>query len=501
MARNLKQISSFAIGTLGSRVLGLLRDVLLYATLGLSSWNAAFILAFSLPNLFRRMVGEGAMTSAFVPTFTQIKSTHGEADAWQFFSLFLRKLSLWLGALIGGVMIILFILRYTVDWQTPRYEQGLTLAIWLFPYLLLVSLSAISGAVLQVYRRFFITSLSPVWLNLFMIVGLGGASLFVSEEAAVRVGFLSAGVLVGGVAQLVIPHLFLRSMQPTIVPAANDHQHWEKFKVLFLPALGGAAILQINILISRLFAFSLDDRAISILYLGNRLVEFPLGVFGIAVSTVVFPLLAQHFSSNDKESFAHEMQHGYQQILWISLPSMVGLQLVGNDLLRVGFQWGAFTEEDVYLSTPVLWILCLSIPFYAMATYLTRVLHASHDTRSPMKIAGVVLIVNLVGSAIMMQIWEVKGLALASVLSSAVQWVLLRQCLCKAGLWERLPISFWIKIGGGLLAIFLSVWGGKMILAHFLTEPKSLSLVVLLLLIPCAAASYGLITKNLWSKK
>lgn len=500
MARNFKQISSFAIGTLGSRVLGLLRDILIYTTLGLSSWNAAFVLAFSLPNLFRRMVGEGALTSAFVPTFSLIKEQRSEEEAWAFFNLFLRRLRNYLSIAVLLVTLSLLILYTLIDWKTERFEQGVWLSAWLFPYLLLVSLSAITGAVLQVYRKFFVSSLSPVWLNLGMITMLGGASYLLSEDPATRVYFLCGGVMIGGLFQMLIPQWYLRSIQkkPNTSQTVNQ-QDWSHFVGLFLPAVGGAAILQINILISRLFAFSLDDSAISILYLANRLVEFPLGVFGIAISTVTFPLLAKHFANQDTTNFTQEMKSGYSQILWISLPSMIGLQLMGEDVLRLAFQWGAFEANDLSLTLPSLWILCGSIPFYAMATYLTRVLHAQHNTKSPVKIAGIALVTNLIVSPSFMYFWQVEGLAAANLVTAMLQWYLLRQVLISQKTWQCPPASFFIRILVGLVVLTLIVWTGKQGI-HALAMSEKVNSLLSLALIPIAAGSYLVLTKKLVHK-
>jgi putative peptidoglycan lipid II flippase len=198
---------------------------------------------------------------------------------------------------------------------------------------------------------------------------------------------------------------------------------------LFLPGLMGAAILQVNILVSRLLAYSLDESAVSVLYLASRLMELPLGVFTIAVATVFFPLLAKSLSNGDEVNFSVFFLQGMRLVIGISLPAGIGLLVLGKPILEFLFLWGAFDQADVLATVPILAIYGLGLPLYSAATFATRGLHASKDMRTPVRVAGYCLLINLFFGLVLMQFWGASGLATANVLAALAQSILLWRAL------------------------------------------------------------------------
>ena len=425
MLQNFKNIAVVSLSTVGSRLLGLLRDILIFAALGASLWNSAFILAFTLPNLFRRLLGEGALSSAIVPVFSDVLEQEGQSGAFRFFNQVLARLLLALVIIISlGMLLMVWVAGS--DFLPERWSMGAGLAVWLMPYMLLICLAAIISAGLNLVGRFAVAASTPILLNLAMIGALA-AGLCLDSDAARLVYWLCGGVLFGGLLQLLLPAIDLmrQGWRPRLESEGGSAltELWQ----LFLPGLMGAAILQINILISRLLAYSLDESAVSVLYLASRLMELPLGVFTIAVATVFFPLLAKALSNHDETAFSAALLKGLRLVVGISLPAGIGLFVLGEPIIELLFFWGAFEHADVLATVPLLAIYGLGLPFYSAATFATRGLHASKDMRTPVRVAAYCLLINLFFGLLLMQFWAAAGLAAANVLAALAQsWLLWR---------------------------------------------------------------------------
>lgn len=421
----MRRIPEVAGLTMVSRILGLLRDILLFASLGSGLWNSAFILAFTLPNLFRRLLGEGALTSSAIPVLAETLEKRGSGATYRLFNSLLVRVSLVLGALT--VVVVLLLGRMEGHEQlAERWVVGARLAQWLFPYVVLICLGALFCGALQVFGRFALAALNQIWLNLALIgvllVGLG-AGLPVEE----RVWWLCGGVLAGGLWQLASPLWGFRRLgwRPGRGAGGNSPE-LRRLVGLFVPALLGAAIFQVNLLVSRLLAFSLNDTATGFLYLANRLVELPLGVFAIAVTTVIFPELSRLYSARNDEGFSEAYRDGLGMILAITLPAMVGLQLMAGPILGLLFEWGYFGSGDVGSAVPVLTAAALGLPFFAWSTLLTRGFYARQNMRVPVRLAGLNLVLNLILGLIFMQFWGAVGLALANSVAGMLHCLALR---------------------------------------------------------------------------
>lgn len=489
MLNNLKNVAVVSLSTGGSRVLGLLRDVLLFAALGASVWNSAFLLAFMLPNLFRRLLGEGAMTSAMVPVFSEVLERDGRAAAFQFFSrVFFR--------LLGGLLVLSFFGMLTLGlivktgFLPERWQLGAELSVYLLPYMVFICLSAIVAAGLNVIGRFAAPASTPMLLNLSIIGSLLLGMVF-GKDASEIVYWLCGGVLFGGLLQLFVPAVDLARQGWRPRPVSGQSEELGELMRLFFPALAGAAILQVNIMVSRFLAHSLNESAVSVLYLASRLMELPLGLFTVAVSTVFFPLMAQAINTNDEASFAESFTSSMRLVIAISIPAGVGLFVLGGPIVEL-LRFGRFDSADGLMTASLVAIYGIGLPFYSAATILTRGLHAGKVMRVTVSIAGVSLIVNLCGSLILMQFWAERGLAIANVLAAVVQSILLWRSLSRHRKELRLfdLVPAFAKISGAAIPMGLICWGG--LIATRATElgGKIHAILAVGLLVPVGILSY-----------
>ena len=454
MRKNLRSVSTVAVSTLGSRFLGLFRDILLYATLGLSATTSAFLLAFTLPNLFRRLFGEGALTTALVPLLASEEEARPGRGAFALLNRILRR-AVPLLALLGLAGLLVAGLPLLLDlWPAGRFREAAALSLVLFPYVLPICLAAVLAATLQVLGRFFLPALNPVLLNLAMIAVLLGPATWWTDTPRQQAFLLSGAVLAGGLLQLALPALQLRSLgwRPRLDPSPDPAV--DEVRRLFLPALSGAAILQLNILVSRALAFGIGEDAVALLYLAARLVELPLGLFAIATATVLFPQLARHAGSGEETEFREAFRQGSALVAAVTVPAFLGLALLGDPVLRVLFAWGLFDAADAARAAPVLAFFAVGLPFFAQATLLSRALQARRDAHGPMRVAGWTLLVNLALSLALMIPFGATGLAAANSLAAVAQTLLLHGRLHRhrpgGGSWW--PVDLW-KVGAGSLAV------------------------------------------------
>lgn len=498
MARHFRNIVVVSLSTVGSRVLGLIRDILLFAFLGASAINSAFIFAFTLPNLFRRLLGEGALSSAVVPVFSSEYEGNGKEAAFRF----LNQALTWVVVLLISLVIIgtltLFSIGYW-DGLEERWYIGFELGIILFPYMIFVCLAAVIAAALNVFERFAVGALSQVWLNLSMIFFLGVLGALFGKTPMAQVYYLCAGVLVGGFIQVIVPirTLFLMGWRPKIDFEMSGSI--VELSKLVIPGLAGAVIFQVNIVISQLLAFSLNDKSVSILYLANRLIEFPLGVFTIAVTTVLFPTIARLAAQNKMGELGREYKRGLRLIFAITVPSMMGLIALHEPILGLLFEWGRFDAKDVSLTAPILIIFSIALPFYSLSTFATRGFHALKDMKTPYRLAVYIFILNVVLSLTLMFPFGIRGLAAANVLSAIVNAILLQWLLEKressfghTGLVQEL-----IKIIISAIIMGVVAWVIHTIVVSYLGGGKLGDTLTVVLGIPICVGLYFYILKLL----
>jgi putative peptidoglycan lipid II flippase len=501
VSQNLKNISVVATATVVSRVLGLMREIFIAAVFGTSALSSAFVSAFTLPNLFRRLLGEGALTAAFLPTLAH-ELEHRQRTAA--FAL-LSKVASWLlvvtVALVTVAIVVMAnaeaLLRATgglgmeVD-TLGRLLLGADLAIILLPYMIFVCLAAAFSAACQVLGRFSEPALSPVWLNLTIIGALGLGAWWAWGDAA-RMNLLCIGVLVGGFLQMAVPAgvLWTEGWRPRFDLKADDRVR--EITRLMAPTVIGSAIYLINISVSRFIGLSLNDSAAQVLNLATRVMELPIGVFAAAIATVVFPLIARHAAKQDWKALADDYHKGLRLVLIINVPAAVGLALLSEPITRLLFQRGAFTAADTTLMTPILAVYALGLPFLSFTTVALRGFYSLKDTGTPVRAAALSFAVNLGLSILLMHWLSTVGLALAGNLAVLAQaWFLqtrLSRRLAGLGFAPLLPNLGKIVAASALMGVV--VWGGVKLLAMMPLAGTARDLVVVAGLIPAACAVYG----------
>ncbi len=429
MSKSLKHIGVISFLTVVSRVLGMLRDALALAIFGSTWLTDAFYTAFNLPNLFRRLLAEGSLTAAFIPTLQEELHLQRRAGAFALLS----KVASWL-AVVTGALVAVAMVGFSQSRLLPGHEAkfyvAADLTVLLFPYLFLISLAAAFNATLNVLEHFTEPALSPIWLNLAMIASLGGAGLHFAAGPIGEIHWLCAGVLVGGFCQMAVPAAVLirEGWRPRFDLALSPRV--AEIGRLMAPGLFGTAIYQINILVSRLLAFTLRDAGVTDLFTMNRLMELPIGVFAVAVSTVVYPLIARHAAQGNWSDMGGDFRKGLRLILVLNVPAAVGLALLSHPIVRLIYQHGHVTPAEAGEMAGLLVLFTLGMPFFSVVNLIVRGFYAIKDTKTPVKIA----VVDFVLSLVLMRWLGVRGLVLASTAAIVVQTLLLGRALVR-----RLP--------------------------------------------------------------
>lgn len=470
----------------------------MFSEFGTSALLSAFLLAFTLPNLFRQLLGEGALTSALIPLFSDEYEHSGKDQAFLLLNRILTRLMQVLLVLVIGGMSCFFI-GHRWAMLSEQWRFCLLLSIVLFPYLFFICVAAVLSAILNVLGSFFLAACNSIWLNLSMITAsLAGYFL----EEGWRIYALCTGVLVGGAIQLGTLWWALQKKGWKFSWNKGGKEQLLAFRRLFLPGAVGASTAPLNTAISRSLAYTVSGSAVSALYLANRLVELPLGMFVIAITTVIFPRLSVYEAKGDQVSVAGSFHQGIFLILLIIVPATFGLLSLDRTILNLLFHWGNFTIKDVNLVLPVLRIFILSLPLYALATFLVRVYHSKKEMFLPMIFSIINLVVNVVLTLLLKGPLQEEGIALANLLAILLQTVLLQVILIhKYEMFRRAifcKTTFKIVVSGalmGLLVILSDRW-----MAHFL-EGKLHEIVSVVVNVPLGVVIYfvlvyGLIEKN-----
>jgi putative peptidoglycan lipid II flippase len=493
VSKKLQNIGIVSFLTIVSRVLGLLRDTFSAAVFGLGALQDAFVTAFSLPNLFRRLLGEGALTAAFVPKLQEELQARERPGAFALLSNVASWLAVVTGLLVAVAMLALAVVQKMPlaggDWPLVAH-----LSLLLFPYLAFVCVAAVLSAALNVLGRFTEPALSPIWLNFAMIGSLAFAVGRSGASDLARMHWLCAGVLLGGFLQMAVPALALmrEGWRPAIdlrrTPAIHD------IAALMAPSLFGVAIYQINIYVSRLIAFSLERSAASALFFANRLMELPIGVFAIAVSTVIYPLLAKHAVARDFRAMGEDYRKGLRLIFVINVPAAAGLAVLSEPIVRLLFQRGEFTAGQTAVMAPLLALFALGMPFFSMTTLTVRACYALRDVVTPVKMAAISFVLNLGLTLVLKDVLGARGLVIASTVAIIAQTVLLQRALVRklpglafADLWRSLgKVVAASAVMGGVVAL------GWRALAGADIGTRATDVAALAGLIPAGVAVYAL---------
>jgi putative peptidoglycan lipid II flippase len=449
------------VATLLSRIFGYVRDMVLASFFGAGMTADAFIAAFRIPNLLRRLFGEGSLSLAFVPVFTDALANGDHKDALRLALSSLKLLLVCLSviAVIGVVAAPTLIQVVAPGFSDSPQKMALTVTLTriMFPYIILIGLVALCMGILNVLGHFAAPAAAPVLLNLAMIGSVACVSRF-SDSETVQVMGLAVGVLVGGVLQLALqlPYLVRHGVR-FWQRSGLWHPRMRTVGLLMLPAIFGAAVYQINILVGTLLASLLPEGSVSYLYYADRLVQFPLGLFAQAVATAVLPSLSRQAANGDYAGMGDTFGHAMSLVLFLTIPAMIGLIILREPIVALLFQRGAFDNQATRLTSDALLYYALGLWAFAAVRIVVSTFYALQDTRTPVMIATFSIATNILLGIALMGPMKHCGLALATALSSIVNLALLVYILRKKlGLirWRRI-VSSGSKtlVASGLMAL------------------------------------------------
>ena len=422
--RILKSAGAIGLATSLSRIFGYFRDASLAWILGAGFGMDAFTVAYRLANLFRRLVGENAMSAAFIPVFVQYQKEHSREELCDFARKFFYAL-----ALMAGVIVILeivfapFLVRIMApgfDVAGGKFELAVLLTRLMAPYLVLIALAALLIGVLNSLGYFVLPALNPIFFNISVIAAAIFAAPFF-QEPSVAIAF---GVLIGGLLQVLtqIP-MTLRQGMSYRFQISFRHPAIRKIGALILPSVFGIGVVQVNLLIGSLMASFLREGSVSQLYYADRVMELVLGIFTVSFATVILPDMARSAASNNMKELKETLMFSMRAIAFVAIPATVGLVLLSEPIVHVLFERGRFSPLDTEQTAAALVYYGLGLFFISAYRLIVSAFYSMQDTKTPARVAFVALGVNFVLSWILMQPLRQGGIALAMSLASALSVV------------------------------------------------------------------------------
>jgi putative peptidoglycan lipid II flippase len=442
--------------TLVSRVLGLVRDVVVANLMGAGASADVFFFANKIPNFLRRLFAEGAFSQAFVPVLTEYHASGDKdktreliAKASGTLGVIVTIVTL-LGILGSSVVTALFGFGWFLDWlndgpAAPKFELASLMLKITFPYLWFITFVALSGAILNTLGKFAVSSFTPVFLNVMIIA----SAWFISPNLAQPEIGLAIGVFLGGFVQFAFQIPFLIKEGVLVKPKWG----WRdpgvtKIRTLMIPALFGVSVSQINLLFDTFIASFLATGSISWLYYSDRLLEFPLGLFGIAIATVILPALSRKHVDAHSEGFAHTMDWGVRMVILLGLPAMLGLMVLAKPMLMVLFMRGEFTPHDVEQASLSLLAYASGLLNFMLIKVLAPGYYSRQDTKTPVKYGIIAMASNMVFNAIFAYFYGYVGLAMATALSAFINMALLYRGLHRQNVYRitKKTIGFVVRL-------------------------------------------------------
>jgi len=465
----LKSTVKVGSATVTSRILGFIRDIVLARYFGASAATDAFFLAFKIPNFMRRLFAEGSFSLAFVPVLSEVRASGDRRalkDLVDHVAGTLAGILLALtaiGVLAAPAVVAIFAPGWLLEGR-PEFWLASDMLRITFPYILLISLTALAGGILNTFDRFLVPALTPVLLNISLIA----CAVLLSVRMDVPVKALAWGVLFAGIAQLLVqlPALLRLGVLPR--PKWGwRHSGVRRILRLMIPTLIGSSVAQVNLLLDLVIATFLVSGSVSWLYYSDRLMEFPLGVFGVALSTVILPNLSRKFASRDPQAFSATLDWALRLALVITLPAAIGLAVLATPILITLFQYQAFELSDVEMSALSLAAYAAGLPAFIAVKVLAPGFYARQDTRTPVRIAITAMVSSMlmnflfVGALLLMQFkGPHTGLALASSAAAYINAGLLYRNLVRQRSYR--PEPGWgrviLAVGTGCVAMVTVLW-------------------------------------------
>jgi len=467
--RLLKSGLVVSLMTFVSRILGLVRDVVVANLMGAGASADVFFFANKIPNFLRRLFAEGAFSQAFVPVLTEYHAA-GDKEKTR---LLIARVSGTLGVLVtfvtaigvlgSGVVTALFGAGWYLDWlndgpSAHKFELASLMLKITFPYLWFITFVALSGAILNTLGKFAVSSFTPVFLNIMIIA----AAVFIAPNLEQAEIGLAIGVFLGGLVQFSFQIPFLIREGVLVKPQWGWHDPGvTKIRTLMIPALFGVSVSQINLLFDTFIASFLTTGSISWLYYSDRLLEFPLGLFGIAIATVILPALSRKHVDSHSQGFKNTMDWGVRMVILLGLPAMLGLIVLAKPMLMVLFMRGEFTPHDVDQASMSLIAYASGLLNFMLIKVLAPGYFSRQDTKTPVKYGIIAMVSNMVFNAIFAYFYGYVGLAMATALSALVNMLLLYRGLYIADVYRltKQTVIFVLKlIVAGCVMIATILW-------------------------------------------
>ncbi|WP_158967070.1 murein biosynthesis integral membrane protein MurJ [Paraglaciecola sp. L3A3] len=445
-----------------SRILGLIRDAVIANLMGASASADVFLVANKVPNFLRRLFAEGAFAQAFIPVLTDVK---GEGDQ-EHLKRFIAKVSGTLGFVVTIVTIIgvigspilaaLFGMSWFIDYvndgpQGGKFELASLMLKITFPYLLFISLAGLAGAILNTLNKFAMAAFTPVVLNVSII----SCAILLAPQFEEPAFALAWGVFIGGLCQLLFLLPFLMKAGLLVKPKWGwSDPDIVKVRTLMIPAMFGVSVGQLNLLLDTMIATALGTGAVSYLYYSDRLLEFPLGLFGIAIATVILPTLSRNHVAKDDVAFNRNIDWAVKMVCILGIPAATGLFMLAEPMLLTIFQRGAFTPEDARFASLSLQAYAFGLLSFMLVKVLAPGFFSRQDTKTPVKFGIWCMAANMVFNLILIWPFDYVGLAMATSLSASMNAMLLYFTLRKRNIYQASAQTAWM-IGKIVIASLL----------------------------------------------
>ena len=489
----LKALAAVGSMTLMSRVLGFVRDAVIARAFGAGLMTDAFFVAFKIPNLLRRLFAEGAFSQAFVPILGEYKAKRTPEETRQLVDHVagMLTLALFIVTLIGVLAApwVVYVSAPGFIDEPQKFDLTVAMLRVIFPYILFISLVALAGGILNTYSKFSVPAFTPVLLNVAMIAG----ALWLTPFFHPPVLALAWAVALGGVLQLAfqVPHLMRLKLLPRFTLNFHDEGVWRILKLMG-PAVFGVSIAQISLLINTIFASFLVTGSVSWLYYADRLMEFPTGMLGVALGTILLPSLSKHFADASHGEYSKLLDWGLRLTLLLALPAAVALAVIAVPLIATLFHYGNFTDNDLWMTRQALMAYSLGLVGLIVVKVLAPGFYARQNIKTPVKIAIFTLLATQAMNLVFIGPFKHAGLALAIGLGACINAGLLYFNLRRAGIYAPQPgwLKFLLTLFAALLVMAAVLWFAMGSAESWLHGRAWARVAHLTVLVAAGAASY-----------
>jgi putative peptidoglycan lipid II flippase len=451
--------------TLLSRVLGMVRDIIIAYHFGTSLMASAFFVAFTIPNLFRRLFGEGALSAALIPVLIETRTQEGNKAAWKMSS----KVVTMTAALLCSIAIIgilLFSIGLRIPNASEKWMTTFSLARIMFPYLVFICQAAIAMAVLNSYRHFSTSAFAPCLLNLILIVTMLAVFPIIGDHPGEQAHVLAWAVLLAGIAQMAIQIPALKRFGcPFKFSSRWNDARIRQMLMLMGPASIGMAVTQFNVLIDKFLALWIGEWAPAALTFSERMIYLPLGVIATSMSTVLLPTFSTHAAEGRHDAMRDTIAHALRHLLFIMVPAAIGLLVLAPHILRAVFEWGGmFDHQSTELSLRAMCFYAPGLIVFSAGKVFVPAFYAMQDTKTPVRIGlfsvGLNLALNITFILTLPTYWKHAGMALSTVLAGAANVTVLGIILSKRikGIPWRSTLSCFIRSLSCALVMAAAAW-------------------------------------------